>query len=115
MPMLKRWICVFQNKNFEKYGNIWFAHDNSTKPTRMLNDEYDKDSLETLRYGKVISLMELLLGVSLGTGTRMAYRMFLMSIRFLGESFDIHCGGIDNIFLIMKRGTQSEGTRGKSL
>ena len=34
--------------------------------------------------------------------TRMAYRMLAMSMKYLGETIDIHSGGQDLIFLIMK-------------
>jgi cysteinyl-tRNA synthetase len=35
-------------------------------------------------------------------GRRMAHRMLCNGMKYLGETFDIHCGGVDNMFLITK-------------
>ena len=108
----------FNVKNFEKYGELsGLLMNHSSKSTRMLNDEYDKDSPQDFALWKSYKKSD---GITFwdspwGKG-RPGWHIecSAMSIRYLGESFDIHCGGVDNIFPHHENEiAQSEGFTGK--
>ena len=108
----------FKIKNFKKYGQLsGLPMNKSTKSTRVLNDEYDKDSPQDFALWKSYKKSD---GITFwespwGKG-RPGWHIecSAMSIGFLGESFDIHCGGVDNIFPHHENEiAQSEGFTGK--
>ena len=108
----------FKIKTFEKYGQLsGLSMNGSIKSTRILNDEYNKDSPQDFALWKSYKKSD---GINFwespwGNG-RPGWHIecSAMSIGFLGESFDIHCGGVDNIFPHHENEiAQSEGYTGK--
>ncbi len=108
----------FKIKNFKKYGELsGLPINNSTKSARVLTDEYDKDSPQDFVLWKSYKKSD---GITFwespwGKG-RPGWHIecSAMSIGYLGESFDIHCGGVDNIFPHHENEiAQSEGFTGK--
>ncbi len=111
----------FSISKFEDYGKL--AHlDPSTLMTgasnRVASDEYEKDSVSDFALWKAWdeSDGEVFWETSLGKG-RPGWHIecSAMSMEYLGETLDIHTGGIDNIFPHHQNEiAQSEGATGKT-
>lgn len=92
----------FSIKRFKDYGKL--AHINMDKlkvGVRVKVDEYEKDKASDFALWKAWDPDdgEVFWNESLGKG-RPGWHIecSAMSMKYLGEHFDIHCGGVDNIF-----------------
>lgn len=111
----------FSINNYKEYGKL--AHLDKVElkagaSERVENDEYDKDNVSdfVLWKGYTEEDGEVYWETPLGKG-RPGWHIecSAMSMKYLGESFDIHTGGVDNIFPHHENEiAQSEGATGKT-
>lgn len=89
-------------KKFPEYGKLAHLDMTGLRPgARVSHDEYDKENLSDFALWKAWDEADgpVFWETSLGKG-RPGWHIecSAMSMKYLGESFDIHCGGVDNIF-----------------
>jgi cysteinyl-tRNA synthetase len=90
----------FSIQRFPGYGRLARIEPEELKPgARVDSDEYDKESPHDFALWKYKKEGEPYWETELGPG-RPGWHIecSAMSSRYLGETFDIHCGGVDNIF-----------------
>ncbi|MDD8026437.1 MAG: cysteine--tRNA ligase [Acidobacteriota bacterium] len=94
----------FAIDKFPDYGKLSGIHPEDLRTTerigaRLESDEYEKDSARDFALWKAPKEGEASWDTPLGPG-RPGWHIecSAMSAKYLGPSFDIHCGGIDNIF-----------------
>ncbi len=90
----------FNIKKFPDYGKLSKIELSELKPgIRIEADEYEKDSVYDFALWKEKKEGEPFWATELGEG-RPGWHIecSAMSIKYLGQTFDIHCGGVDNIF-----------------
>jgi cysteinyl-tRNA synthetase len=115
IPEMVRMIQVLADKGYayEKEGNWYFDisrfktygrlskidMDQRRAGVRIDSDEYEKESVHDFALWKAQKHGEFSWDTALGPG-RPGWHVecSVMSSRYLGDSFDIHCGGVDNIF-----------------
>ena len=115
IPEMVRMIQVLAEKGYayEKEGNWYFNisrfktygrlskinMDQRKAGVRIDSDEYEKESVHDFALWKAQKQEEFSWDTALGPG-RPGWHIecSVMSARYLGDSFDIHCGGVDNIF-----------------
>jgi len=108
----------FSIKKFPKYGKLAHINVNELKAgARVSHDEYEKESLADFALWKAWDKEdgEVFWETELGKG-RPGWHIecSAMSMKYLGESFDIHTGGVDNKFPHHENEiAQSEGATGK--
>ena len=109
----------FSISKFEGYGKLAHLDLDGLRPgARVDQDEYEKDHVGdfALWKGWVEEDGDVVWESPWGRG-RPGWHIecSAMSMRYLGESFDIHCGGVDNIFPHHEDEiAQSEGATGKT-
>jgi cysteinyl-tRNA synthetase len=104
-------------KNYGKLSHLELDHQKENASGRIKTDEYDKENVQDFALWKAWdeSDGEVYWETSLGKG-RPGWHIecSAMSIKFLGEQFDIHTGGVDLIFPHHENEiAQSEGATGK--
>jgi cysteinyl-tRNA synthetase len=105
-------------KKFKNYGKLSHIKIQALKTgTRVKTDEYDKEEAQDFALWKAWSPEDgnVFWETQLGKG-RPGWHIecSAMSMRYLGETFDIHCGGVDNIFPHHENEiAQSEAASGK--
>ncbi len=90
----------FDISKFKKYGElVGLKNINMKDGARVSSDEYGKDQVRDFALWKAKKKGEPFWKSSLGEG-RPGWHIecSAMSMRYLGKSFDIHTGGVDNIF-----------------
>jgi len=90
----------FDIAKFPEYGKLSKINQSDLRPgQRIESDEYEKESIHDFALWKQKKEEEFYWTTELGEG-RPGWHIecSAMSSRYLGESFDIHCGGVDNIF-----------------
>ncbi len=90
----------FDISRFPEYGRLSrIDMDERKAGTRIDSDEYEKESVHDFALWKAQKEGEIFWETELGPG-RPGWHIecSVMSSKYLGESFDIHCGGVDNIF-----------------
>ncbi len=110
----------FDIKKFKNYGKLSQLDLNNQKENasgRIQSDEYDKENVQDFALWKAWDEKDgdIFWETSLGKG-RPGWHIecSAMSIKFLGEQFDIHTGGVDLIFPHHENEiAQSEGATGK--
>jgi cysteinyl-tRNA synthetase len=108
----------FNVKSFEEYGKLAHLDVSGLRAgARVLHDEYDKESLADFALWKAWdeSDGEVAWDSPWGRG-RPGWHIecSAMSMKYLGETFDIHTGGVDNMFPHHENEiAQSEGATGK--
>ena len=106
-------------KKFEKYGKLSNLQINKLKTgSRVKLDEYEKDQAQDFVLWKawIPEDGEVYWETELGKG-RPGWHIecSAMAMKYLGETFDIHCGGVDNIFPHHENEiAQSEAVTGKT-
>lgn len=106
----------FRIEAFENYGRL--SHLDSSQEDfqgRIDSDEYDKENPRDFALWKARKTGEEYWDTTLGEG-RPGWHIecSAMSMKYLGESFDIHCGGVDLIFPHHENElAQSEGGTGR--
>jgi cysteinyl-tRNA synthetase len=102
----------------EDYGRLsGFDLDQVEVGDRVAQDEYDKDDVRDFALWKSAKEGEPAWDSPWGPG-RPGWHIecSAMSMKYLGESFDVHCGGVDNIFPHHENEiAQSESATGKPL
>nr|MBN2276218.1 cysteine--tRNA ligase [candidate division Zixibacteria bacterium] len=108
----------FSIAKFPGYGKLAHLDLEGLRPgARVANDEYEKESLSDFAVWKAWDENDgdVFWETELGKG-RPGWHLecSVMSMKYLGESFDIHTGGVDNIFPHHENEiAQSEGATGK--
>lgn len=90
----------FDVSKFKDYGKLSGVDLTELKSgTRIDADEYEKESVHDFALWKEKKIDEPYWDTELGSG-RPGWHIecSAMSTKYLGETFDIHCGGVDNIF-----------------
>ncbi|HOI45144.1 MAG TPA: cysteine--tRNA ligase, partial [Candidatus Aminicenantes bacterium] len=90
----------FSIANFPSYGRLAKIHlDDLVAGKRVQSDEYEKESIHDFALWKKKKDGEPSWTTEIGEG-RPGWHIecSAMSSKYLGDSFDIHCGGVDNIF-----------------
>ncbi len=90
----------FSIAKFKKYGQLSKIDLSRRKVgVRVDSDEYEKESIHDFALWKAKKEGEPAWETELGSG-RPGWHIecSAMSTKYLGDSFDIHCGGVDNIF-----------------
>ncbi len=90
----------FDISRFKAYGRLSkIDMDQRKVGVRIDSDEYEKESVHDFALWKAQKQGEFSWDTTLGPG-RPGWHIecSVMSSRYLGDSFDIHCGGVDNIF-----------------
>lgn len=90
----------FDISKFPDYGKLSKINLKELKPgKRVDSDDYEKESLHDFALWKDKKEGEPFWDTEVGTG-RPGWHIecSAMSTKYLGETFDIHCGGVDNIF-----------------
>ncbi len=90
----------FNISRFKTYGRLSkIDMDQRKAGVRIDSDEYEKESVHDFALWKAQKPEEFSWDTALGPG-RPGWHIecSVMSSRYLGDSFDIHCGGVDNIF-----------------
>jgi cysteinyl-tRNA synthetase len=107
----------FRVESFPDYGKLTHLDMEGMKPgARVEVDEYDKDDVRDFALWKAHKEGEVCWETRLGPG-RPGWHIecSAMSMRYLGETFDIHTGGVDNCFPHHENElAQSEGATGKT-
>ncbi len=101
---------------FDDYGKLSKIDINKLKPgQRVESDEYEKERVQDFALWKKKKEDEPFWKTELGEG-RPGWHIecSVMSSKYLGQTFDIHCGGVDNIFPHHENEiAQSEASSGK--
>ncbi len=112
----KNGSLYFSISKFPAYGRLSKVDLTGLQPGRRADtDEYEKDSVHDFALWKKAKEGEPSWPTELGPG-RPGWHIecSAMSSKYLGESFDIHCGGVDNIFPHHENEiAQSEAASGK--
>jgi cysteinyl-tRNA synthetase len=90
----------FSIAKFKNYGRLAHIDLNHLKAgIRVDSDEYEKESVQDFALWKARKEGEPFWDTDIGQG-RPGWHIecSVMSAKYLGETFDIHCGGVDNIF-----------------
>lgn len=94
----------FEIAKFPRYGQLSGIDPNDLRTTarigiRLESDEYEKDSARDFALWKAPKEGEPFWDTEIGRG-RPGWHIecSAMSTKYLGPTFDIHCGGVDNIF-----------------
>jgi len=90
----------FDLSRFPDYGRLSKIDMGARKAgVRIDSDEYEKESVHDFALWKAMKPGEFFWDTELGPG-RPGWHLecSVMSSKYLGETFDIHCGGVDNIF-----------------
>ena len=90
----------FDIAKFPEYGKLSNINQSDLKPGQRIEaDEYEKESIHDFALWKQKKEGEFFWKTELGEG-RPGWHIecSAMSSKYLGDSFDIHCGGVDNIF-----------------
>lgn len=90
----------FDITKFPDYGKLSKINQADLRPgQRIESDEYEKESIHDFALWKQKKEGEFFWKTELGEG-RPGWHIecSAMSSKYLGDSFDIHCGGVDNIF-----------------
>jgi cysteinyl-tRNA synthetase len=90
----------FSIAKFPAYGKLSKIHLDDLEPGRRSDaDEYEKENVRDFALWKAPKEGEPFWDTGLGPG-RPGWHIecSAMSSKYLGETFDIHCGGVDNIF-----------------
>ena len=109
----------FAIKKFKKYGKLSNLQINNLKVgSRVKSDEYEKEQAQDFVLWKtwVPEDGEVYWKTEMGKG-RPGWHIecSAMAMKYLGETFDIHCGGVDNIFPHHENEiAQSEAVTGKT-
>ncbi len=106
----------FRIASDEDYGRLsGFQLDEAQQGERVASDEYEKEDVRDFVLWKAAKPGEPTWDSPWGAG-RPGWHIecSAMSMKYLGESFDIHCGGVDNIFPHHENEiAQSESATGK--
>ncbi len=106
----------FRIASDEDYGRLsGFKLDEAQQGERVASDEYEKEDVRDFVLWKAAKPGEPTWDSPWGAG-RPGWHIecSAMSMKYLGESFDIHCGGVDNIFPHHENEiAQSESATGK--
>ncbi len=97
---LKDGSYYFDLSRFPNYGRLSGIDMESRKAgVRIDSDEYEKESVHDFALWKRQKEGEFYWDTKLGPG-RPGWHLecSVMSMKYLGQTFDIHCGGVDNIF-----------------
>jgi len=97
---IKDGSVYFSIAKFREYGKLSKICAEELRSTeRVEDDEYEKESPRDFALWKAKKEGEPFWDTALGAG-RPGWHIecSAMSAKYLGESFDIHCGGVDNIF-----------------
>lgn len=90
----------FSIAKFKDYGRLSNIDLKELKAgVRIDSDEYEKESIQDFALWKARKIGEPYWDTDIGSG-RPGWHIecSVMSAKYLGETFDIHCGGVDNIF-----------------
>jgi cysteinyl-tRNA synthetase len=90
----------FDISKFNDYGKLSKIEKRELKAgVRIDSDEYEKESVQDFALWKAPKEGEPFWDTEIGPG-RPGWHIecSVMSAKYLGETFDIHCGGVDNIF-----------------
>jgi cysteinyl-tRNA synthetase len=90
----------FDISKFKEYGKLSKIEKRELKAgVRIDSDEYEKESVQDFALWKAPKEGEPYWETEIGPG-RPGWHIecSVMSAKYLGETFDIHCGGVDNIF-----------------
>jgi cysteinyl-tRNA synthetase len=90
----------FNISKFKDYGKLSNIDQRELKSgVRIDSDEYEKESVQDFALWKAAKQGEPFWETEIGSG-RPGWHIecSVMSAKYLGETFDIHCGGVDNIF-----------------
>ena len=90
----------FNISKFKDYGKLSNIDQRELKSgVRIDSDEYEKESVQDFALWKAAKQGEPFWETEIGPG-RPGWHIecSVMSAKYLGETFDIHCGGVDNIF-----------------
>jgi cysteinyl-tRNA synthetase len=90
----------FEISKFKDYGKLSNIDNRELKAgVRIDSDEYEKESVQDFALWKAPKEGEPFWETEIGPG-RPGWHIecSVMSAKYLGETFDIHCGGVDNIF-----------------
>jgi len=90
----------FSIAKFPEYGKLSKIRTDELQSTeRIEDDEYEKESAQDFALWKAKKAGEPFWDTAIGPG-RPGWHIecSAMSSKYLGETFDIHCGGVDNIF-----------------
>lgn len=90
----------FNISKFKNYGRLSNIDQRELKAgIRIDSDEYEKESVQDFALWKARKEGEPFWDTEIGPG-RPGWHIecSVMSAKYLGETFDIHCGGVDNIF-----------------
>jgi cysteinyl-tRNA synthetase len=96
----KEGSIYFNISKFPEYGKLAKIDINELRPgKRMDSDEYEKESIQDFALWKYKKEGEPFWKTEIGDG-RPGWHIecSVMSSKYLGQTFDIHCGGVDNIF-----------------
>jgi cysteinyl-tRNA synthetase len=111
-----RGSIYFKIDTFPDYGRLSRCNPSEiSEHARIDSDEYDKDNPRDFAVWKSRRGEEMFWDTELGQG-RPGWHLecSAMSMKYLGETFDIHTGGVDNIFPHHENEiAQSEGATGK--
>ncbi len=106
----------FDISKFKDYGKLSNINQKELKSgVRIDSDEYEKESVHDFALWKARKEGEVYWETEIGPG-RPGWHIecSVMSAKYLGDSFDIHCGGVDNIFPHHENEiAQSEAATGK--
>jgi len=112
----KNGSIYFSIAKFPKYGQLSKIDLKELKPgLRIDSDEYEKESAHDFALWKEKKEGEPFWETEIGSG-RPGWHIecSVMSSKYLGQTFDIHCGGVDNIFPHHENEiAQSEASSGK--
>ncbi len=115
IPEMVELIKILQKKGYtyEREGNIFFKLSEfanygklsgvdltqMVRSERVVDDDYEKEDVRDFALWKAAKENEYFWDTELGKG-RPGWHIecSAMSAKYLGTSFDIHCGGVDNIF-----------------
>jgi len=113
----KNGSIYFSIEKFPSYGRLSKIEVNDLRPgERVESDEYEKENVHDFALWKEKKEGEPFWETEIGPG-RPGWHIecSAMSSKYLGETFDIHCGGVDNIFPHHENEiAQSEAASGKS-
>lgn len=96
----KEGSVYFEISRFPEYGRLSKIDLDALRPgQRVDTDEYEKESIHDFALWKAPKKGEPSWQTEIGPG-RPGWHLecSVMSSKYLGESFDLHCGGVDNIF-----------------
>jgi cysteinyl-tRNA synthetase len=97
---IKDGSVYFSIAKFAEYGKLSKIRTEELRSTeRVEDDEYEKESAQDFALWKAKKEGEPFWDTAIGAG-RPGWHIecSAMSSKYLGETFDIHCGGVDNIF-----------------